>query len=449
MLTIAGRSGRLCDGISRRNVLQIGGLALGGLSLPQILAAQEQSGETNRHKGVIMIFLAGGPPHLDMVDLKPNAPVEIRGEFNPIETNVPGIQLCEHLPRLAGMMDKLAIIRTMVGANGQHEAFQCLTGHSSTERPSPSGGWPSLGSVVSRMQGSADASVPPFVGLSPKMGHMPWADNGSPGFLGTAHTPFTPNAEGREDLVLNGVSVERLHERRSLLGALDRFRRDADASGKMSGMDAFAEQAFGVMTSSRLVDALDVSKEDPALRARYGYGDPNNRHDGAPRLMEQFLVARRLIEAGVRCVTLGFNRWDWHDKGFEYGREEMPMLDQGVSALVQDIHDRGLDKDISVVVWGEFGRTPKVNDKGGRDHWPKVSFAMLAGGGMKTGQMIGETNRLGEEPISRPVHFQEVFATLYQNLGIDTSRLTLTDNAGRPTFLVDSSKYRPLPELVG
>jgi uncharacterized protein (DUF1501 family) len=215
----------------------------------------------------------------------------------------------------------------------------------------------------------------------------------------------------------------------------------------MDGIDAFNRQAFGVLTSSKLAEALDLEKEDPKVRERYGSGVNVNRDDGGPRTLTQFLLARRLVEAGVRCVTLAFSRWDWHNANFQQGREDMPMLDQAVSALVEDLHQRGLSNDVSVIVWGEFGRTPQINKDAGRDHWPKVSCALLAGGGMRTGQVIGATNRLGEEPKDRPVHFGEVFATLYHNLGIDPHRTTLPDLAGRPQYLVDED-HQPIRELI-
>ncbi|HUF61992.1 MAG TPA: DUF1501 domain-containing protein [Verrucomicrobiales bacterium] len=435
-----------CDGFSRRNFLRIGALGLGGMTLPNLLRAEAASGRGIGHKAVIMIFLPGGPPHQDMFDLKTDAPSEIRGEFRPISTNVPGIQVCELFPRLAGMMDKLAIIRSVVGAIDDHNAYQCMTGR--IARNVPPGGWPSIGSVLSYVQGATGESLPPFVGLAPKMGEMRWADPGRPGFLGPSHAPFQPNGRGAEDMVLQGVSLERLADRRNLLASFDRFRRETDASGAMEGIDIFTEQAFGVLTSSRLAEALDIEKEDPGIRERYGKGKPENVADGGPRLVEQFLMARRLVEAGVRCVTLAFSRWDWHGGNFRRGREDMPMLDQGVSALVQDLHERGLDRDVSLIVWGEFGRTPTINKDAGRDHWPRVSCALLAGGGMRTGQVIGSTDRLGGEASDRPVHFQEIHATLYHNAGIDIKSATVPDLTGRPRFLVDQ-EYEAIRELTG
>jgi hypothetical protein len=275
---------------------------------------------------------------------------------------------------------------------------------------------------------------------------MEWADAGSPGFLGVAYAPFKPSGAGKADMVLNGVTLDRLADRRALLKSFDDFRRDVDASGAMAGMDAFNQQAFGLLTSSKLAEALDLEREDPKIRARYGKGDPHNRDDGGPKLMEQFLMARRLVEAGARCVTLAFSRWDHHGGNFAALRQDLPLLDQGVSALVEDLHHRGLDKDVSVVIWGEFGRTPTINKDAGRDHWPTVSCALLAGGGMRTGQVIGSTDRLGGEPKERPVQFGEVFATLYHNLGIDVSRTTIPDLTGRPQYLVDG--FSPMRELV-
>lgn len=448
MLTIYGSNkGRFCDGFSRRDFLRIGGLALGGLSLPEVLRAESATGKRGiNHKAVIMIFLPGGPSHQDMFDLKMDAPSEVRGEFKPISTNVDGIQITEHLPRLAKMMDKCTIIRSMADCDSGHDAFQCLTGRSF--KGQAPGGWPALGSLVSKVQGAIDPAVPPFVGLAPKMGHMEWARCGEPGFLGVKHAPFQPNkGSGLADMTLSGVTLEQLADRRALLSGFDNFRRDADATGLMDGLDAFNQQAFGVLTSSKLLNALDVTKEDPRVVARYGKGDPKNRDDGGPKLMEHFLAARRLVEAGARVVTVAFSRWDHHGKNFDALRQDLPLLDQGLTALITDLHERGLDKDVSVVVWGEFGRTPTINKDGGRDHWPKVSCALLAGGGMRHGQVIGATDRLGGEAVERPVMFGEVFATLYHQLGIDVSKTTVDDLTGRPQYLVPPG-CAPMKELV-
>ncbi len=439
-----------CDGISRRNFLQIGTIGMGGLALPQLLRAEQDSGHRSAgrgHKSVIMIFLPGGPSHQDMFDLKEEAPAEIRGEFRSIATTVPGIRICEHLPRVARLAHRYTIIRSMVGAEDRHDAITCHTGRH--PRNQPPGGWPSMGSTLGKILGPGDAAMPAYMGLAPKMGHVPWADNGRPGFLGAAFAPFEINkGGGQEDMVLQGVTLDRLSDRRSLLASMDNFRRAVDQSGAMDGLDAYNQQAFGILTSSRLVEALDLKKEDPRLVERYGKGDPRNRDDGGPKLMEQFLMARRLVEAGVRCVTLAFSRWDHHGDNFGALRQDLPLLDQGLGALIEDIHDRGLDKDVSVVVWGEFGRTPTINKDGGRDHWPRVSCALLAGGGLRHGQVIGSTDRLGGEAASRPVQFGEVHATVYHALGIDVNKVTLPDLTGRPQFLVDNG-IQPLREMTG
>lgn len=449
---MAGRSGTgasFCDGMSRRSMLQVGALAMGGLSLPDLLRAEAVSGRRS-HKAVIMVFLSGGPPHQDMVDLKMDAPAEIRGEFRPIATNVPGIEVCELLPRLARRMDRLAVIRSLVGSEGRHAAFQCLTGQKVLNQPA--GGWPSLGSVVSKLRGPVAEGTLPFVSLAPRMRNAPWGDPGQPGFVGEAHAAFAPNAESAQ-LTLNGLKVDGLRNRKALLDGLDRLQREAGRSGAFEGLAKHYENAFGILTSSRLVNALDVEQEDAAVLDRYGRGAAENAGygDAGPLRNEYLLAARRLVEAGARVVTVAYGRWDWHGRphgtNFENARDHLPQFDQGLTALLDDLEERGLDKDVSVVVWGEFGRTPVINKNGGRDHWPQVGCALLAGGGMRTGQVIGSTNRLGEHPLERPVHFQEVFATLYHNLGIDVEHTTLPDRSGRPQYLVDPI-HRPLSELV-
>lgn len=446
MFTIWGRAyDRLCDGLTRRSFLRVGGLALGGLTLPDLLRAESLVPGGGSEKSVIMVFLPGGPPHQDMYDVKSDAPREIRGEFQPIMTNVPGITICEHLPRMAQMMDKLVPIRSIVGAKDRHESFQCMTGKLN-ERQQPPGRWPELGSVVAKLKGPISPAMPPYVGLSPKMQHRPY-NSGYAGCLGPAFNPFQPYGDGKADLVLEGITLERLEDRKQLFRSLDRFRRQADGLAESEGVDAFQQQAFGLLTSSKLAEALDLSKEPDTIRQRYGKGTTKVQGDAAPRLNEQFLLARRLVEAGVRCVTLSYSFWDWHGNTFRHGRENFPDLDQAVTALVEDLHQRGLAQSVTLIVWGEFGRTPRINQDAGRDHWPRVSCALMACGGMKTGQVIGRTDRLGGEAVERPVHFQEVHATLYRNLGIDPHGAQYVDLAGRPHYLVDA-EYRPLPELV-
>lgn len=457
MLTIFGRtdtqSTRCCDAYSRRSFLKIGGMALGGIALPQTLRAEAATATGSNHRAIINIYLPGGPSHIDLWDLKPEAPKEIRGEFKPIPTNVPGIEICELFPKMAQMMDKFIPIRSISDADGRHDAYQCMTGRRFDDRQPP-GGWPSAGGFVSKLQGDVNTAVPPNVALMYKTGHREWGESGTGGFLGLRHNPF--NLLGREargsaeNMVLQGITLERLQDRRGLMKAFDQLRSNVDASGVMEGMDIYSQKAMGILTTSKLADALDLSKEDPSIVARYGKSDEKFQRDGAPRMIENFCIARRLVEAGARFVAMNYSRWDWHGgdgMNFPMSREEFPLLDQGLSALVTDLHERGLDKDVSVVVWGEFGRTPKINSNNSRDHWPKVSCALLAGGGMRTGQVIGQTNRYGEYAVERPVKFQEVFATLYHNIGLDLNGTRIFDGAGTPRYLVDEG-IEPLREVI-
>ena len=469
MLTIPGPKSRYCDGMSRRTWMQIGGLGLGGLALPDILRAEAENGGGKRAKGIIMILLPGGPSHLDMYDLKPEAPKEIRGEFQPIETNVPGTQICELMPRLAKMADKLTLIRSLHGFLNDHNTHWCSTGWEShpAMRASPlvpgfpPGGWPSMASIISKQFGTRVPGVPAAVDLTPVdpdsrfIMRIPPCQ---PGFLGAAHAGFEANAVDKKNIMLNGVNLRRLADRRALLSSFDQFRRKVEKAGKSDGITEFNKQAFEVLTSPKLAQALDLSKESSAIRRRYGLDKTYPQERQGKTLLDQFLLARRVIEAGARVVTLAFSRWpfgrmlqgdynwDWHKNNFDEGRGALPIFDLGLSAMIQDLSDRGLLEDVAVVAWGEFGRTPKINSNGGRDHWPKVAGALLAGGGMKHGQVIGSTTKWGEEPKSRPVHFREVFATLYQRLGINPSTTQLKDLAGRPQFIVGD--HRPMPELV-
>jgi len=451
MLTIFSGGQRMCDGVSRRQFLTIGGLTCGagGLSLGGLLRAEDAVAKTGgkpaRHKALINVFLGGGPPHQDMWDLKPDAPSEIRGEFKPISTNVAGIQICEVFPRLAARMDRCAIIRSVVGCEGAHAGYQCMTGWPESNLKSL-GGRPSMGASIAKLYGPVDRAVPPFVGLAAKTSHMPWSDSGTAGFLGPAYSPFKPEGPDRDNMTLKGMPLDRLADRRRLLTSLDKLRRDADATGIMEGMDAFSQRAFDVLTGSRLLDALDISKEDPKIREAYGDGKPYKfQYDGAPTCNDHLLIARRLVEAGVRVVSLSYGRWDSHGENFALVRDHGAKLDQCLTALLDDLEQRGMIDDVAVVVWGEFGRTPKINKNAGRDHWPQVSAALLAGGGLRTGQVIGATNRLGEHATDRPVHMQEITATLYHALGVRTSETTLVDATGRPQFLVER---QPISELI-
>ncbi len=444
MLSIFGRPYRLCDRVPRRAFLQIGSLAVGGLTLADVLRGEARGGTSRRHKSVIMIFLPGGPSHIDLYDLKPNAPVEVRGEFRPIATSVPGVQICELLPKLARSMDKLVPIRTIVGGPDDHAVHMLHTGNSRIG-PQPSGDWPTFGAVASKLLGPVEPTMPPSIGLAAKMIHPPYNDPG-PGFLARP-TRLSRLTMRRPNLALSGVTLERLADRHTLLTRFDQLRAAVDR-GLPKGLEAFQQQALQVIASPKLRDALDLSHESPDVVARYGSGDPSliPGFNAAPKMTEHLLIARRLVEAGARCVTLAFGGWDWHATGFYGLRHEVPLFDHGLAALVEDLHAHGLDKDVLVVAWGEMGRSPRVNAAAGRDHWPAVSCAMLAGGGLRTGQVIGRTNRLGEVPLDRPVHFQEVLATIYHHLGIDVATTTVPDLNGRPRYLVDD--YRPITELL-
>ncbi len=428
MLTIFGARQLFCDGVSRRNFLKIGGLACGGLALPELLRAEAQaSTKPATGKSIIMIYLPGGPSHMDTYDLKPEAAMEFRGEFKPIASKVSGMDFCEYFPRQAAIADKLAVIRSVCGIVEEHAPAQVMSGYGQAIGQAQ-GGRPGLGAILSKLQGPKDPRVPPYVSL---MGNTPGIDAG---YAGAAHRPFTPDGPGMENLALNpNITLARLSDRKSLLRAFDNVASDVDASGAMSGMNAFAARAFEMVTAPKTRDALDLTREDPRLRDRYG-------PQGAG-----FLQARRLVEAGVRCVTLAIGGWDTHGNNFVHLRNQLPVVDQAVASLVDDLHARGLDKDCSVVMWGEFGRTPRVNMTAGRDHWPAVMSALVAGGGLRTGQFIGSSNARGEVPKDNPVTVQRVLATLYHALGIDPAA-TLMSNTGRPMYLLDERE--PIAELV-
>jgi hypothetical protein len=457
MLTIFSkphRQGGFCDGLNRRDFLTIGGSIAGGLTLPDVLRAENEQGAGGgtQHKAIINVYLPGGPPHLDMWDIKTEAPREIRGEFDPIRTNVPGIEICELFPRIAAMANRFNFIRSIVECDGLHDSFQCMTGRRKT--PQTVGFWPMMGSWVSRFQGAVNQSIPPNLALMYATGESRWGDPYGGGFLGMGHNPFNLAGNSRNlgssNMTLNGVTLDRLNDRVSLNRSFDSLNRQLDTRGTMDGMDSFQSQALGILTSSRLVQALDITREDPRTLARYGVDDPTFQRDGAPRMVRNFCVARRLVEAGARVVTLNFSRWDWHGPdgmNFVESRRNMPLLDLAVSALVDDLHARGLDQHVSVVVWGEFGRTPRINNTAGRDHWPQVSCALMAGGGMRTGQVIGATDRTGGTAARRPVKFQEVFATLYRNIGLNPNEVRIFDQNGRPQYLVDAGND-PMREVA-
>jgi hypothetical protein len=473
MLTISGSGSRFCDQRTRRSFLQIGGLGLGGLSLAEILKAESgapsAAATERRAKGIIMVLLPGGPSHLDTFDCKPDAPAEVRGEFQPIPTNVSGFDICELMPQLARVADKMSLIRSLVGFQDDHNTHWCTTGwesHPAMESSPiiagfPPGDWPSMGSILSRQLGTRVSGVPAAVDLTPIAPDARFilrTPPTQPGYLGTAHAGFEVEAVDRRNIRLNGTTLERVGDRQALLASFDRFRREVDRGVASDGMTDFHRQALDVLASPRLAEALDLSRESERVRSRYGLtrSFPNERE--GKTYLDQFLLARRVIEAGARCVTLAFCRWpfgrmlrgdynwDWHKDLFNEARGALPLLDLGLSALIEDLDQCGMLDDVAVVVWGEFGRTPKINSAAGRDHWPRVCSALVAGGGMRSGQVIGSTTRWGEEPLTRPVHFREVFATLYQRLGIDVATTQFFDRSGRPQFLV--GEHRPMQELL-
>jgi len=425
MFTFLGEARQCRKGVTRRDVLRLGSLGL-GLSLADVLCARAATPTASRTKSVILIWLRGGASHIDSYDMKPDAPAEIRGEFKPIQTNLPGIQVCEHLPLHAKMMDKLAVFRGIKSNDlGDHTPHYILTGFPDR------GKRPVFGAVVSHLSGGT-GGMPPYVSLMYKPPGL--YDNEAATYTGPANRPFVPKADGLANLSpANGVSLERIRDRRQLLGTFDDFNRSVDQN--MAGIDAFTRQAFDMIGSPAVRDAFDLKKEKPGTIERYG------------KFCESFLQARRLVEAGVSVVTCKVGDWDTHEHNFRDHKEQLPQLDRGFHALVTDLHDRGLDKDVAVVMWGEFGRSPRVSKErmDGRDHWPDAGSAVIAGGGFKTGQVIGETTADGGRAKGKPYTPANVLASLYTHLGIDPAT-TIRDHANRPMYVLDDRE--PVRELT-
>lgn len=426
MLTLWGSCQSYCDGITRRSFLRVGAFGA-GVTLADVLRARANNdaprGASGRAKSAIMIYLGGGPTHIDTYDPKPDAPVEFRGETKAISTNVPGIQVSALMPRQAKMFDKLAVIRSIVAVD-EHSDSLVMTGY--PERDNRTAGHPSFGAVVSKVRGNS-GDVPPFVSLRGLSTGL------EPGYLGVAHRAFTPEGPGVQNLRLpSNVTAGRLEDRKDLLATFDTVRREIDATGAMKGLDAFTARAFEMVASGAVRKALDLGKEDTKVRERY-------------RGVEQFLTARRLVEAGVGVVTLSIGGWDMHANVFPALKRQLPQVDLGVSNLIQDLHDRGLGDDVVTVMWGEFGRTPKVNGTAGRDHWSPAMFALVAGGGLKMGQAIGSTTARGETPKDRRYTASQVLATLYRAMGIDPG-LTFPNGNGRPMYVLDDRE--PVTELL-
>jgi hypothetical protein len=449
VLTLWGGKRRFCDGIDRRDFLRVGALGLGGLTLADVLRLRAQN-NSRSPRSVIMVCLAGGPSHLDMYDMKPAAPADYRGEFRPIKSNVPGLELCEHMPLQARIADKLALVRTVQFVEPmQHELEEVYTGFPKSAKR------PSFGAVVSKFRGG-DSKLPSYVSLDYNSGTAAYE---APQYVGAAHRPLQlAGTAGVRNLSLTrGVTPARLDDRRGMLEAFDGFRRDLDTQRQGRDMDVFTARAFDLITSPKARDAFDLSREPDRVRERYGSKDDKYIYVGtrpdSPWEGQKFLLARRLVEAGVPVVTLRAGGWDHHgnvvsSRGgtiFVSLRSALPLLDRSIHALVTDLHERGLDKEVLVLVWGEFGRTPKISQNG-RDHWPETGFALFAGGGLRTGQVVGQTDSRGERPKNRAVGAQNVLGTVYHALGIDPKQ-KLLDFTGRPVQLLDDGE--PIRELVG
>jgi hypothetical protein len=428
--------------MDRRAFLRVGTLALGGLSLPWLLRqrAQAAQGQSAPRRSVILLWLAGGPSHIDMYDLKPNAPAEIRGEFKPIATNVPGIQIGEHLPRQAKIVDKLAILRSAYHTNAGHGMGSqwMLTGYQPTIEVNDNI-YPSTGSIVAKMRGANSPGLPPYVNLPRTLGF------GKAAYLGVSFNPFAPdndpnqeNFQVRNLKLPGGVDPKRLGNRRELLGELDTLRRDVDTRGDIEGIDTFYREGLSMVTDTKAQRAFDIGREPDRLRESYGRND----------LGQCCLLARRLVEAGVTFVTIqAGGGWDTHGDNFKQLKNNLlPRFDQGFTALVSDLFDRGMQNEVLVMVMGEFGRTPKINPQAGRDHWPGAMSIVYAGGGLKMGQVIGSTNANGEAPTSAAATPGCVLSTMYHTLGIDWTH-PFYDQAQRPLPIL--SEGQPIQELIG
>jgi hypothetical protein len=442
VFSINGGRQATCAGVSRRGILQAGVLGLTGLTLADWLRIQSvraAEDRPTRDVSVILIWKGGGPSHIDTWDLKPNIPIEYRGDFRPIPTRVPGIQISEHLPRSAQEMDKFSLLRSVTHPDAGHESAShyLLTGYKPTN-DIPSNEMPSYGSIVAHERGPRLPGVPAYLAVPTPPRSTAAA------YLGVANNPFAvgsdPNAGNfsvRNLALPNGITMARLEDRRRLLGTLDQLRRDTDQTGLMDGFDAFTRKAFEMVLSPAAQKAFDINKEPQATRDRYG------RHT----LGQSCLLARRLIEAGVRFVTINAGGWDTHANNFEaLKKQKLPQFDEAWSALVQDLHQRGQLDSTLLLVWGEFGRTPRINKDAGRDHWPGAMSVVLAGGGLKGGQAVGQSDARAEYPKERPLTPEDVLATMYRVLGVDQN-IEYLNEAQRPVKVLNAGE--PIRELVG
>ncbi|MCE9531685.1 MAG: DUF1501 domain-containing protein [Planctomycetes bacterium] len=444
---------RACDGLHRRELLQLGAAAFCGLTMADFLRADARSAldPSYRKRSIVNVWLAGGASHLDTFDMKPDAPAEFRGEFRPIATRVPGVQICEHLPRVAERMDRMALIRSLMGTVDSHDGAMCATGYPPGNMKNV-GGRPNIGSIVAKLLGPTNGNVPTAVAMISGYNPSEQAYFRSAGFLGRSFDCYTPDSEdGRANLKSRNIT----QDRRNLLSRFDTIRRDIDVRGNMDAMDAYTQRAVQFVTSREFADALDITREPLAVRNRYGiaFGTSPKSKSTLGLQNARFLMARRLIECGARCVNLtweegGERRWDTHRDNFNALRHELlPSFDIGLSAFFDDLEARGMLEDVLVLVWGEFGRTPRINKDAGRDHYAPAASAILFGGGLNVGQVIGSTTRNGEVPKDRPIHYQQMFATLYRHLGIDPAQATVLDPNNRPQYLIDHTDA--IRELVG
>jgi hypothetical protein len=444
MLTFSGQAHTFCDGVPRREFLRAGMLGLGGLTLADLLRNEARGATAARPKSVIYVVLDGGPSHIDMWDLKPKAPIEYRGPFQPIATSLPNVQICEHMPLQAKIMDQLALLRGIRSVENDHFLSEVYSGLPRTAGPRPA-----FGSIVSRMSGGASA-MPAYVSLNEASTDR--FEFEKPHYMGASHAPFRPFGQCLEDMV-PVKSVARLQDRKQLLSAFDGLRRTLDRSHFQSQLDPFQSQALDIITSSKVRDAFDLSKESPETIARYGKG--KFTHQTYKTILydwdaKAFVRARRLVEAGVRVVTLRAAAWDHHSGEmsdiFLSLRHMLPALDQSLFGLISDLKERGLDQDVLVVVLGEFGRTPKISPLGpGREHWADAGCAILYGGGLKMGQVIGETDPHAERSSSGKMTFQNIIATIYRVLGIEMET-KLPDFNGRPQYVLEDRE--PIRELL-
>lgn len=439
MLELTTDSIRTCDAVTRRNFLQIGSLAVGGLSLPGLLAREAAGAAATARKSVILIWQAGGPSHIDMYDLKPEAPAEYRGEFKPIPTNVSGIDISEHLPLHARIFDKLSVVRSAFHTNAGHGMGSqwMLTGYQPTIEVSDNI-YPACGAVAAKLKGPNEPGMPAYVNVPNRLGL------GKAAYLGAAYNPFSPDSDPNADgfqvrnLRMPGrVDVARLDRRQQLLQQVDTLKRDVDTRGDMLGLDNFYRDAFEMVTNEKALRAFDIHVEDPKLREKYGRNS----------LGQSCLLARRLVEAGVTYVTVqAGGGWDTHGNNFsELKGKLLPQFDRAVYGLVEDLSDRGLLNDVLVMAMGEFGRTPRINGGAGRDHWPGAMSVLYAGGGLKMGQAIGTTDSKAEYPTTKPYTPGCVLSTMYHALGIDY-RHVFFDQARRPLPVL--AEGAPIPELV-